>query len=156
MILDGQFNTRTLPCDQYTANDSTLDPYLSILSNDDTLRLDPRKILFEGLHDVDFLFIGHEPFLALPRDGNGSAYFVPDTGESSAEADGRRGGWWEGETEKEGGLATAGLVVGSWERRIAGSWMGFDRVGGRKTWALEETAGLEERGCRRMVSGREL
>jgi hypothetical protein len=92
MILDSQFHTTAFTGYQYPTDDSTLHPYLSILTNDNTLRLYPCEILLEQLNDLDLFFVRDEPFLAFPSDGYARSDFIPYAREPGAKADRGWGG----------------------------------------------------------------
>ena len=156
MVLYLELDARALASDEAPADDTSLDPYLAVLADDDALRVRAIEALVRDLDDVDVGLVRDELILALPRDADGRADLVADARKPRAEGDRGRGGWRDGEAEEEGGEAAAGGVVVRGERGLACERVGENGVGGRQAGALEEPAGVQEGGGGRVVPRGEL
>ena len=84
VILNLQLDAATLSTDYHPANETSLQPKLAVLADNDAFRLNPRKVSLEAFNDIDLFLIRDEPFLSLPSDGYARPHLVFDASQSGA------------------------------------------------------------------------
>jgi len=88
MILDLQLQTSSLAGNNHATDNFALCPDLAILSDNDSVWLDPREIYAPTLNHIDFPRMGNQSPFALPNYGDDSTKLILYSSEVSAESDG--------------------------------------------------------------------